>query len=417
MEKAQKIFGVIILLCSFSVTAELRINKIKYQGNEVSQPLMLNREIYIHEGDEFDEALVEKSRQAIMDLGLFKTVHLVLEKNKSNDTVDVVFVVKEKYYLLVLPRLKVEDNEFFYGVQLKWDNIMGLNHRVRALAEDRGSTNGVNESRYSFRYSYPNINNKYYNLDFELQSSNEVDEVDGVVDRQDDVFRLALSKWLNKTGRNRGWFAGGSVLYQQRNNEDLINFENSDSVKAIVLGVDIGYRNLNNFEYNRGGKFYGYKLGWSDDTLGSETKFTKHLLFYTSYYRFDRLPYSNLNVQVKLGHSNNKILGESAFSLGSSDDLRGYENNRFNGNTLFVTNIEFMYPHPEKPVFRYVTFVDVGNTYDKLSGILHEPLNVGAGFGIRWKIKSLVNIDLRADVGYGFTDEDYKFSFGTRHAF
>jgi len=384
MEKAQKIFGLVLLLCSFSVTAEMRINKIKYQGNETSQPSILNREIYIHEGDEFDEALVEKSRQAIMDLGLFKTVHLVLEKNKSNNTIDVIFVVKEKYYLLILPRLKVEDNEFFYGIQL--------------MVEDRGTTNGVDESRYSFRYSYPNINNKYYNLDFELQSANEVDEVDGVVDRQDDFFRVALSKWLNRTGRNRGWFAGGSALYQQRNNEDLINFENSDSVKAIALGVDVGYRNLNTFEYNRGGKAYGYKLDWSDELLGSETQYTKHLLYYKSYYRFDQLPFSNLNVQVKLGHSNNKILGESAFSLGSSDDLRGYENNRFNGNTLFVTNIEFMYPQPNKPIFRYVTFIDVGNTYDKLDDVLHDALNVGAGVGIRWKIRALV-------------------SFGTRHAF
>jgi len=339
MEKTQKIFGIILVLCSFSVVAELRINKIKYQGNDTSQPSILNREIYIHEGDEFDEALVEKSRQAIMDLGLFKTVRLVLEKNKSNNTVDVVFVVEEKYYLLILPRLKVENNEFFYGLQLKWDNIMGLNHKARALAEDRGSTNGINENRYSFRYSYTNINNKYYNLNFELQSSNEVDEVDGLVNRQDEFFKIALSKWLNETGRNRGWFAGGSVLYQQRNNEDLINFENSDSVKAIVLGVDIGYTNLNTFEYNRGGKAYGYKLDWSDDSLGSETQFTKHLLFYKSYYRFEKIPNSNLNVQVKFGHSNNKILGESAFSLGSSDDLRGYE--------------------PKMPVIRYVTFIDV----------------------------------------------------------
>ena len=84
---------------------------------------------------------------------------------------------------------------------------------------------------------------------------------------------------------------------------------------------------------------------------------------------------------------------------------------------MMLTNLEYMFPRKGYPVFRYVTFFDAGNTYDKLSDVYHKALNVGMGFGVRWKIRALVKIDLRADVGYGFTDEDYKFSFGTRHAF
>jgi len=222
---------------------------------------------------------------------------------------------------------------------------------------------------------------------------------------------------LIQDGHNRGWFSGVSFGFQNRLNDDFFDNENSDEINAITLGFDIGYKNINGFEFNRGGKFYGYKLDWSHDSFGSEAKYAKHLLYYRSYYRFRKHPASNLNVQFKLGHSNADILGDKAFRLGSRKDLRGYENNRFSGNTLLLMNFEFMFPHVNYPTIRYVTFIDIGNTYGALNDIFSESTNIGAGFGIRWKISAFVKVDLRADMGYGFTDDSYKFSFGTRHAF
>lgn len=411
-----------LAFCSFSTEAASIINKVVYQGNEVTQPAVLDREIYIGPGDEVNAGLIEKSRQAIMDLGLFKSVYYFLQKkntHKTDDTelYDVVFVVEEKYYILLFPRLKLDDGKYNFGVQLKWDNVLGLNHETRILAENRGSTANVEEKRYTFRYLYRNINNSVYNVDLNLQTLNDVDESEGAVDRQDDKYKVTVSRWLNIQGRNRGWFAGGSILYQKRFNQDLIVSENSEKTDAIIMGADIGYSNLSNFEYNRGGKSYGYRLDWSDKAMGSKSVFTRHRFYYRSYYQLDNNKASNLNVQMQFGHSNEKVLGEYAFSLGSSADLRGYDNSRFNGNTMFLTNIEYMQPIFNRPALRYVTFIDIGNTYDQLSDALHNPLNVGAGVGLRWKIRSLVKIDLRADVAYGFTDEDYKFSFGTRHAF
>ncbi|RDH82989.1 MAG: hypothetical protein DIZ80_12050 [endosymbiont of Galathealinum brachiosum] len=426
MDKAKKTLWLILVFYSFNVGAVSYINNIKYKGNEVTQPSVLDREIYIEPGDELNERLIEKSRQAIMDTGLFRSVSYYLEENYTDKNesaaslVDIVFVVKEKYYLLIIPRLKIDDNEIHYGLQLKWDNVFGLNHETRIQALNRGNTQGVDETRHSFRYFYPNVNDSSYNLGFSVQRENNVDEIEEIgrfIDRQDDSFRVEVSRWLNERGRNRGYFVGSNVMYQKRFNHDLVIESNSEYLDAIILGLDVGFKDLNNYKYNRGGKEYGYKLDFSHEALSSESEFTKHRFYYRSYYRFADRPASNLNVQVKFGHSNNQVLGEDAFSLGSSNDLRGYEKKRFTGNTKFVTNVEYMFPHADHPVIRYVTFIDAGNTYDALSDVFHEALNIGAGFGLRWKIRVLVKIDLRADVGYGFTDEDYRFSFGTRHAF
>lgn len=423
MQKIRCLNGLLLCLCSFVVYGAPVINSIQYQGNDVSQTVMLNREIFIAEGDVFDERLVEKSRQAIMDLGLYKSVNYLVEpvdEAATIDTaqsVDVTFSLSEKYYVLVIPRARINDQDKKVGLQLLWNNVWGLNHEMELLYENRGSELGVPQKRKLFRYNYPNINNTPYSMYFEMVDINDVDTTEiEAMDRQDRIFRLAGSRWLNDQGRNRGWFAGGSVLLQQRSNQ-LLTDQSVDYTDAVVLGMDIGYDNVSHYEYNRGGKAYGYTLDWSHDSLGSDSQFTKHVLYYRSYYRFDSRPLSNLNVQTKLGHSNNYILGNTAFDLGSNSDLRGYDNDRFNGNTMLLTNIEYVFPYESHPLLRYVTFIDLGNTYDQLSDILHRQLHVGAGFGLRWKIKSFVRIDLRADIGYGFSDQDYHVSFGTRHAF
>lgn len=421
------IAGLLLWLCSSVVYSAPVINSIRYEGNNVSQTAMLNREIFIAEGDEINEPLVEKSRQAIMDLGLYKSVSYRVEPVDAPPegtvlldsalAVDVVFTLSEKYYVLLIPRARIDDEDKKVGLQLIWNNVWGMNHEMELLYENRGRELGVRQKRELFRYDYPNINNSPYSLYVELLAINEVDTSETeALDRQDEIFRLAGSRWLNEQGRNRGWFAGASVLLQHRRN--LLLFDQSvDYTDAVVLGLDIGYDDVSNYEYNRGGKAYGYTLDWSHDSLGSDSEFTRHLFYYRSYYRFDSRPLSNLNVQTRLGHSNNYILGNTAFELGGSSDLRGYENDRFNGNTMLLTNIEYVFPYESHPLLRYVTFIDLGNTYDQLSDIFHRQLHVGAGVGLRWKIKSFVRVDLRADIGYGFSDQDYHVSFGTRHAF
>ena len=399
------------------------INEIRYEGNDVTQISILNREIYIKEGDVVDEVSIEKSRQAIMDLGIFKTVTFYLEDSElgiesdNEDFTNVVFVIEEKYYMLVLPRLTLDDDEVYYGIQLRWDNIGGVNHKIRVLFQNRGVTQGIDEKRSRFRYSYPNVNGSAYNVGVRIQENNWVDEADGVIHRQDETYNISLSRWLNDEGRNRGWFMGGSVSHQYRDNEVIEGAELSDTLEAVIMGVETGYVSVSDFEYNRGGKSYGYRLEFSHKSINSDVFFTKHFLYYKSYYRFHDYPLSNLNVQSILGHANNDILGASAFTLGSRDDLRGYENDRFNGNTMLLTNIEYMFPHDGYPIIRYVGFLDVGNTYDELSDILHKPLHLGVGVGLRWKIRAFVNLDLRADLGYGVTDSDYRFTFGTRNMF
>ena len=64
MDKAKKLLWLILVFYSFNVGAVSHINKIKYKGNEITKSPVMDREIYINSGDELNEVLIEKSRQA-----------------------------------------------------------------------------------------------------------------------------------------------------------------------------------------------------------------------------------------------------------------------------------------------------------------------------------------------------------------
>lgn len=424
---AKKIYLAIVVLAVFysaSVNAAPRIRTISFEGNLVTQESLLLREMYVAVGDELDEAKVKASVQAIMDLGLFKSVHYYLAEDYTGidpetDVVDLVILLEEKFYLLIIPRVRVSDEATTLGMQLRWDNVFGLNHSMHALYEDRGTTAGVHETRERFEYEYPNVNGSRFSLNMRLTHANAVDEneIEGPINRKDVDLAMAVFKWLNPRGRNHGWYTGIGLNYRQRENLSITGSVADENIDAMVLELKYGYSKVHEYAYNRGGKSFGYNVDIADTDLGGNSDFVRHFLFYRSYYRFDSRPDDNLNVQALFGHSNMDILGDAAFSLGSGDDLRGYDKDRFEGNTLLLFNIEYLRPMASYPTFRYVYFLDIGSTYDEISDIKHGNLKTGAGVGFRWKLAAFVKLDLRLDVGYGFEDDDYHVSFGTKHIF
>ena len=420
--KITRIVFILLILCSLSVGATTRIESISFTGNFVTEDTLLLREMYIYEGDEVNLNKIEKSVQAIMDLGLFKSVRYYLAEDYTQSDegmMDLVILVEEKIYFLILPRIKSNEDGTHYGIQLRWDNIFGLNHEMRLLLEDRGSTDGVSEKRQRIKYKHSNVNDSKYELNFKFINENNIDEIDDLtsLDRKDQSFGVGVSKWLNPTGRNRGRFVGIGLDYRNRENEVVLGTLNNNELDALVLEIRYGYKDVHQYAYNRGGKEFGYGLDASHHGLGSESEFYKHRLYYRSYYRFKSRPGDNLNVQTLLGHSTSNVLEDEAFSLGSSQGLRGYDSGDFEGNTMLLLNIEYMTPSSFSPAFRYVYFVDIGNTYDDINEIKEGELKAGTGFGFRWKIPIFVKVDLRMDFGFGVSDEEFVVSFGTRHVF
>ena len=395
------------------------ISEIRFTGNEITQESVFRREMFIKEGDPVNLKKITESTQAIMDLGLYRSVKYKLLDTDEPHRKILEIKVWEKFYKLVIPRLRYENNQWHTGLQLRWDNVNGLDHQLKLIAERLGGEMGVSELRQQFKYKYPNVLGSKYSLDIRLINKNKVDaSIDNVFQNQlDQSFDLGVFKWLNKQHRKKGWFIRLGYDVRERQYEDLDTREIVDSTSSVQLSLKYAYKNIHEYYYNRGGKYYGYEIKVAEDAIGSETEYIKHYLFYRSYYRFKSRPDDNLNVQTILGAANDNVLGDRAFTLDYRNGLRGYERSRFQGNSMLVVNTEYLRPSTWFPTLRFVYFLDMGTTGDTLGDAFTGPLRTGIGAGIRWKIPALVRVDLRVDVGYGITDKNVRVTVGTRHAF
>jgi outer membrane protein assembly factor BamA len=428
MVRIKKILLISLSFLAITVGTEVyaltTIRSISFEGNAVTDEVFLRRTIYFSEGSVFDEVCLEESLQALMDTSLFKSVDYYVSSDDPEDEfaddseVDLVIKVKEKHYLLVLPRLRVRDNETHIGIQLRWDNLFGYNHRLRYLAEDRGTTANIDETRTEFEYGYPNVNGSSYSLEFFSVAQNEVDESEPgfEINRVDKLFGFNVHRWLNPYGRNYGWFANVGWSVNDRQNDALYAAGIDENLTALVLRLEYGYSKTHDYGFNRAGKEYGYAVNISNRMWGSDSEYARHELYYRSYYRFPSRPLDNLNVQTILGHATHDILDNEAFGLGG-EDLRGYDPGRFTGNAMLQINMEYLRPFEDHPQWRYAGFVDLGNTYEDVSDVIHGGLKAGVGVGLRWKLLSFVKLSLRIDLGYAISDKDYRITAGTHYAY
>lgn len=146
----------LMLVSGLAAAQPLIVRDIHFAGNRITQPSTLLRELKVRVGDAYDDERVEASRQAIQDLGLFRSV--AVDHETVDSGIELTFTVAEKWYLQAYPRLSANsDGQNSVGAELRWSNLWGLNHSLRMLGRSRDSNDADRgrEQSYRARYSAP----------------------------------------------------------------------------------------------------------------------------------------------------------------------------------------------------------------------------------------------------------------------
>ena len=146
--------------------AKVTVKSIGFIGNKVTKEYIILRDVTFKKGDELKVAdlfaTLEKARLDILNTQLFLEVLPALAVNDTS-SVDIVFTVKERWYIFPVPYFKlvdrnlnqwiVEQNSSFervnYGLKFNWDNVSGR--------RDKLSFNYVNgyTKQYNLSYQQP----------------------------------------------------------------------------------------------------------------------------------------------------------------------------------------------------------------------------------------------------------------------
>jgi len=382
------------------------VQSIVFSGNRVTKPQVLLREIVQQTGTPCSIDQIVDSTQGIMDLGLFKSVYADL--SLTDEQLQLRFTVKEKLYFLVIPRIsRTSDAELRGGAQLRFDNFLGRLHEMRITSERRKENDGQGPGGFIHRLSYnvPRFFGSDYGLGFEIGSDRRqinlaVDGTElGQAQAETQTIGLQFSRWLNQSSgvQGRRYFFG--VRHSTRQ-FDLLSgragpYRGGDDF-SVTIGIED--KQVRQDLFRRRGRVVGASLTAANRATHSDFEYTRADVYAKAF-----IPLANgirnLNMHARVGVSDGAAFGESSYSIGGGEKLRGLQPGRRSGDLMALVNIEYLHALYNHPQVRLVAFSDIGDVY-KVKKLKLNSIRARAGVGLRWKLLFLSNADVRVDVAW-----------------
>lgn len=402
------------------------VDEIVVEGNQKTRTEVIRQEMWLRQGDEISEAMIEKSRQAIMDLGLFKNVEII-PKRDAYTTRLVVTVKEKKHDWYILPKIdRNADGDISLGINWRANNLNGLNQSSKLVVAHKKFEGATEDEEYGidWKFTYPRIINTQYSGFTYINISHlgldeEREGLEGKYDRQEYRVGLGLGRWFSPSGVSRGMHGSLGIEYQQFEHQHLEGTPGFfDDVREISLIGELSYRNVHDLLYSRRGYALGLTLKQASEELGSDRPYFHQFMFYRQYISLPWREHTNFNFQVQAASGDHSLFGNPIYELSGGHTLRGYAREVLEGDAFFLVNTQFLTPVFGEKNLRAGVLFDFGNAYDSFSEVKDLDFESGVGVSLRWKLKQWVDTEIRIDYAQGLGDEgSSRFYVSTNSAF
>lgn len=403
------------------------IEDIKLVGNEKTKDHVVLRELRFSKGHSFNKFLASRSMERLYNLGFFEDVNMKLlpGEGSSHSVIVEIDMIEQKTGIVTVGAGYSNSDGIVGMVEVGDSNFRGTGDKVNVHWEFGGSGRGKN---YQFSYTRPWINDKGDSLGFSLY--NRIYQYDDF----DATGNTVAEYQKRKKGWNLTW---GRVSDEYRTNylnfestKEALNSEPQAGPGAVPdkwedwkkkIKENIGktnsmtfthvYDSRDNYFNATKGKRLSYALQWGGHGLGGNFDFYK----FTAEGRFYKQLGNGHVLALRLmgGYISGHISYSDLFSLGGSNNLRGYEDDQFKGDKMYAATFEYRLPIAKK--VQGVLFTDVGSTWGIDRGQIpwykdDRSIHFSAGVGLR--LQTPIG-PVRLDYGYGKKGK-FHFSFGTQ---
>lgn len=163
MSDSLKIFFLILIICLpvnarqedtlyYRGNYSVLLDSIKIAGNEITEEIIILRELTFGIGDTLNHELASFNRERIYSLDIFNEVKL--KPIKVDDKNILIIEVEESWYIYPLPFVRLKDKDWekiSYGIAVSLKNFRGRNETLRGVVAF-----GFDPS-FSFSYLNPNL--------------------------------------------------------------------------------------------------------------------------------------------------------------------------------------------------------------------------------------------------------------------
>jgi|GEM_PF-3661266 len=382
------------------------IVRIEFEGNRVTRESVLLRELDLAPGDRADPGRIEGGLQAIRDLGLFREVGA--EQVEAPGGVVLQVRMREKRYLLVLPRVDVDDElDYSYGVQLKRANLFGLNHSIDLLA-DTGRYDAdrlrQREDRLRLTWDAPWLFGNH-GLNTSLEHSDRLAPVDQG-DYREEIQRVQvlLTRDFRDSRPRAGWVGGAGLFHrsQQTRGPDA---PPDDGRANAVVGWG-RYDDVRFHIYSETGSSLDMRVELAHEGWLSDYGYRRIDVTHIDRLAIGQREHQNLNFIASVAWMGGGPRRRDAFDLGGATRLRGYESDYIQGQRMAYAGVEYLRPLFGHDWWRLLAVAEVGATGGSVEGARSGGPYASIAVGTRIRLPWFVNVELELGVAQPLRDGD-----------
>lgn len=382
------------------------VREIAFSGNHTTRPETMLREMPLHAGEPADPARVEASRQAIQDLGLFRSV--TVQSIAVRGGVRLLFTVREKFPVLPVPRIEGSGNgDYGYGAQLRWNNLWGLNHTMtlQAMRRRYNDPDKTADNALQFGYTIPFLGSSPYGLStsLSLRNQNSLDTRGNPYHETFQNFQLLGTYTLGHVHPSNGWSLAAGLDWQR----DAPSGAFAPHPPSYALGpvFSATMNDLRYLIYSEEGRRFRATTQFSVDGALANYSSSATTLTWREDWHVGSTPHQTLELLAGGGFYLGGAEGHrhDFYSLGGTRTLRGYASSFSEGDYGYSIAGSWLRPM-RFDWLRLLLVAEAGNTYDGTRQVGRSPVYASIGLGLRARVNWLVNLELEAGVALPLVD-------------
>lgn len=405
---------------------EPRVGEVVIQGNKKTKDYVIRREIKIAKGDLFNATVLRHSLNRLQAKGYFEDVSVGFEPTEDPGVMDLIVTLEEaKTGKLGLSIGHGSQSGWSGGLSFQDSNWQGLGTNLSV-----GFELGDNEQYWGY-YSQPYMDQDTYSWNLGVYKKKWTDY---------DYYKNNVWKFTydqEKTGAYIGagkkfrgndqlsWFvtldwhkvdnvitSGDATDEEKRELEDGSNASVTVSVTRNTLDPYLSYPkgDVETLNFEKG--FTGLGGDWDYTKYWLEARYYAPLFKLMEYLDFGSKGEDNpllFALRARAGWGEGDVPWGEMYVVGGANSLRGYKDNYFRGEEMFLLNAEVRIPMDDN--ISLVFFYDAGKAWKKADnqGMDLSDLSSSKGIGIR--VKTPLG-NMRLDFAQGDDESRTHFGFG-----
>lgn len=387
----------------------------KVKGNTKTKERVILREMRQKPGEPFNSKLARRSMQRVYNLGFFEDVNIKMNPGVEPNAVVMELDVTEKRTGSFGIGAGYSSEDGVLGmVSIGDTNFRGTGDAVSLTYEKSGDD--TDAQGYTFSYRRPWLDKKetvgtlrLYNRTYEYDDYNTDGNLIESYMRKYSGGELTFGRPISEYSTNYLTLRNRTDSYKRHSDdgEDRSTPRFADwRANNFGLTRSVTFQNVTDTRDNVYNPMSGSRMSLSGEFagLGGDFTFQKYTVEGQHYIRAGHAQVFAL--RASYGYGNGEISEFNQYRVGGQSSLRGYREDQFRGDHMFLGTVEYRFPLMKK--VQGALFTDWGNAWD--SGLTPDDLHgsIGVGLSLTTPIGPL-----RFDYGWGEDGGRVHFTVGS----